>query len=104
MADEAVLILELEPPVPMVVADATAFEKGTILQLNDGMVVTATSGDNQVIAGISFFLYVLAQLNLEINLEFPASLQNERLLFYLHRQYSWLSELLVWFLFYHHFE
>ena len=53
MANEAVLLVELEPPVPMVVGDATALEKGAVLQLNDGMVVTGTSGDNQVVAGIA---------------------------------------------------
>jgi hypothetical protein len=53
MADEATLVYELEPPVPFVVADATALEKGALLKLADLMVVAGATADNDVFAGIA---------------------------------------------------
>ena len=53
MANEAVLVYELESPVPFTCADVTGIEKGCILQLADLMTVSATSADNQVVIGIA---------------------------------------------------
>lgn len=53
MANEAVLYIELEPPVLMTCANATGIEKGTVLKLADPMTVSATSADNDIVAGIA---------------------------------------------------
>lgn len=53
MANEAVLWMELDLPVPFTCADGAGIEKGTVLQLTDPMTVSATSGDNQVVIGIA---------------------------------------------------
>ena len=53
MANEAVLYIELEPPVPMTCSNTTGIEKGTVLKLADPMTVAATSADNDIIAGIA---------------------------------------------------
>ena len=52
MANEAILMVETELPVPINVADGTALEKGTVLQLGDNNVGTKTSGADEVFGGI----------------------------------------------------
>lgn len=53
MANEAVLMVETELPVPINVADATGLEKGTCLQLGDNNVGTKSSGVDEVFGGIT---------------------------------------------------
>jgi len=53
MANEAVLVYELEPPVPFTVADGTGIEKGTLLKLTDPMTAIIASGEADMIAGIA---------------------------------------------------
>jgi hypothetical protein len=53
MADEAVLVYETEPAIPVVVANANALEKGTVLAGADLMVGAASSADNDVFFGIT---------------------------------------------------
>lgn len=53
MALEAVLIYELEPPVPMTCADGTGIEKGALLELTDPATVATTNGDSDIIVGIA---------------------------------------------------
>lgn len=53
MANEAVLMYELEVPIPFTVADGTAIPKGTLLKLSDPMTAAAQDGANDVIAGIA---------------------------------------------------
>ena len=53
MANEAVLMIETELPIMMNVGDSTAIEKGSILKLNDLMVVTVSAADNDVFGGIA---------------------------------------------------
>lgn len=53
MALEAVLIHELEPPVPFTCADGTGIEKGAILEISDPMTVATTNGDSDKIIGIA---------------------------------------------------
>ena len=53
MANEAVLMVETELPVPITVADGTDIEKGTVLQLGDNFVGTKSSGDNEIFGGIT---------------------------------------------------
>ena len=53
MANEAVLYIELEPPIAMTCADATGIEKGTVLKLSDPFTVAASSADNDIFAGIA---------------------------------------------------
>lgn len=53
MANEAVLMVELEPPVMMTVSDSAAIEKGTVLKLSDPFTVAASSADNDIFAGIA---------------------------------------------------
>ena len=53
MADEWVLIHELEPPVPFTVTDGTGIEKGTLLKLTDPMTAIIATGSADMIAGIA---------------------------------------------------
>jgi len=53
MADETVLITELEPAVPFTCADATGIAKGAILEISDPDTVTTTNGDGDPIIGIA---------------------------------------------------
>ena len=53
MANEAVLIYELAPPIPFTVADGTGIEKGAILKLTDPMTAIINSGANDAVAGIA---------------------------------------------------
>lgn len=53
MANEAVLIFEQEPPIPMTCADNAGIEKGTLLKLADPFTVAATSADNDIFAGVA---------------------------------------------------
>jgi hypothetical protein len=53
MALEAVLVTELEPPVPITVADGAGIEKGAILLLSDPNTAALTSGDDDSCAGIA---------------------------------------------------
>jgi len=53
MADEAVLIVELEPPVNFTCANATGIAKGAILEISDPATVAVTNGDNDPIIGIA---------------------------------------------------
>lgn len=53
MADETVLIYELEPPVPFTCADGATIEKGALLILTDPATVATTTGDTDAIIGIA---------------------------------------------------
>ena len=53
MANEAVLLYELEPPVPFTCADGTGIPKGSILEISDPMTVAITNGDSDKIIGIA---------------------------------------------------
>jgi len=53
MANEAVLIHELEPPIPITVADGAGIEKGTILKISDPNTGAASSADGDIFAGIT---------------------------------------------------
>lgn len=53
MANENVILTELEPPVSFTCADGTGIEKGTHLRLTDPDTVIITSGAAQQFAGIA---------------------------------------------------
>lgn len=53
MANEAVLVYELEPPVPFTCPEGTGIEKGTLCVLSDPMTVAGASEDNSVVIGIT---------------------------------------------------
>lgn len=53
MANEAVILTELEPAVGFTVADGTGIEKGTHLKLTDPMTAIITSGAANMFAGIA---------------------------------------------------
>lgn len=53
MANEAVLIHELAPPIPFTVVDGTGIEKGAILKMTDPMTAIINSGANDLVAGIA---------------------------------------------------
>ena len=53
MAGEAVLMWELEPPIPFTCADGTGIEKGALLEMTDPMTVATANGDADVLAGIA---------------------------------------------------
>lgn len=46
-------VYEFSPPIDFVCAEATTIEKGTLLKLSDGMIVAASAGDSDVIAGVA---------------------------------------------------
>ena len=53
MADEAVLWMEFDLPIPFTVADGAGIEKGTLCKMTDPMTAAASSADNDVFAGIA---------------------------------------------------
>ena len=53
MANEAILLFELEPPVPFTCSNGTGIEKGAILEISDPMTVAVTDGDSDKIIGIA---------------------------------------------------
>lgn len=53
MASEAVLIYELETPIPFTVADGTGIEKGAILKMTDPMTAALAGASDDIIAGIA---------------------------------------------------
>jgi len=53
MANEAVLVMEYEPPVMFTVADGTGIEKGAILKMTDPMTAVLADGDGDIVAGIA---------------------------------------------------
>jgi hypothetical protein len=53
MANEAILVHELEPPIPFTCADGTGIEKGSLLKLTDPMTVALADGAADIIAGIA---------------------------------------------------
>lgn len=53
MANEAELVYELEPAVPITVADGNALAKGTVLALSDPFTGAASSADNDIFGGIT---------------------------------------------------
>jgi len=53
MADEAVLVYELEPPIPFTVTDANGIEKGAICSLEDPITASGTTADGSLVAGIA---------------------------------------------------
>lgn len=53
MANEAVLIYEVEPPIPFTCADGTGIEKGAVLKITDPMTASLSDGDADLIAGIA---------------------------------------------------
>jgi|TARA_R100000501_G_C2584177_1_gene86376 hypothetical protein len=53
MANELVLLTELESPVGFTCADGTGIEKGTLLELSDPMTVAKVSGAAPVVIGVA---------------------------------------------------
>lgn len=53
MANELVLQVELEPPIPFTVADGTGIEKGTLLELSDPMTAAKVSGAAPLVCGVA---------------------------------------------------
>jgi len=53
MANEAVLLIETELPIPFTVADGTGIEKGAVLKLADPNTVSAAAADEDVVGGIA---------------------------------------------------
>lgn len=53
MANEAVLIFELEPPIPFTCDNANGIEKGAFLKLTDPMTASVSTGDDDLFAGIA---------------------------------------------------
>ncbi len=53
MANEAILMFETELPIPINVADGAGIEKGTVLQLADLFVGSASSAADQAFGGIT---------------------------------------------------
>jgi hypothetical protein len=53
MANEAVLVLKYEDPIDFIVADGGNITKGAILKLSDPRTAAATSGDEDVVAGVA---------------------------------------------------
>jgi len=50
---QAVLVFEIEKPIPFTVADSAAIEKGDFLKLSDPATVALTSADNDLFGGIA---------------------------------------------------
>ena len=53
MANEAILRLEVNKPIPYTVADGTGIEKGALLKLTDPRTAIITSGNSDMLAGIA---------------------------------------------------
>ena len=53
MANEAVLIHEMDLPIPMTCADGTGIEKGALLKIADPFTVSLANGAADIIAGIA---------------------------------------------------
>lgn len=53
MANELVLMYELEPPVPFTCADGTGIEKGTLLYVSDPMTVAKVTGAAPNVIGVA---------------------------------------------------
>jgi len=53
MANEAVLVYEMDVPIPFTCADGTGIEKGSLLKLSDPMTVALADGAGDIIAGIA---------------------------------------------------
>lgn len=53
MANEATLVVELEPPVSFTCADGTAIEKGTLVKITDPNTVAATTADGDAFIGVT---------------------------------------------------
>lgn len=53
MANEAVLIYELEPAIPMTCADGTGIEKGACLKIADPYTVSQALSANDYVGGIA---------------------------------------------------
>ena len=53
MTQEAVLVFEMSPPIPMTCANGTGIEKGAILKITDPFTVALASGDGDPVAGIA---------------------------------------------------
>ena len=53
MANELVLLTELESPVGFTCADGTGIEKGTLLELSDPMTVAKVTGASPLIIGVA---------------------------------------------------
>lgn len=53
MANEAILVYELEPPVPFTCADGTAITKGAFVKIADPYTVSVTAADGDAIIGVA---------------------------------------------------
>ena len=53
MANELILLVELEPAVGFTVADGVAIPKGTLLEIADLMTVAKVTGANPLIMGVA---------------------------------------------------
>ncbi len=52
MADECELVIETHLPIPFTKATGTAFEKGAIPKMTDGMTADTSVADSEICAGI----------------------------------------------------
>ncbi len=53
MANEHVLMIETELPIPMTCANAATIEKGTLLKLADPFTVSASAAADDVVGGVA---------------------------------------------------
>ena len=53
MANEAILMIKTEIPIPFTCADGTGIEKGTLLKITDPMTVALAAETADVFAGIA---------------------------------------------------
>lgn len=53
MANEHVLMIETEPPIPFTVAEGTGIEKGAMCTLSDPFTAATTAGADAIPAGIA---------------------------------------------------
>ena len=53
MANEAVLMIETELPIPFTCADGTGIAKGTVLKMADLATVSLADGTNDIVGGIT---------------------------------------------------
>lgn len=53
MANEAVLLIETDLPIPFTCSESSGIEKGTLVKLTSPMTVAAATADNDVLIGIT---------------------------------------------------
>lgn len=53
MANEAILLHEIGPPIPMTVSNTSGIEKGAILKMSDPNTAALADTDNDIVAGVA---------------------------------------------------